>query len=299
MEQIVITIDDKQYPSLLKVIPHPPKVLYAKGNAEIFSQPCFAIVGTRKASGEGLELASRIGYDLSEAGLIIVSGLAQGVDGAAHKGALEAGGKTIGVLASSLEERFFFPSINMRLAKEMIEKSGAVISEYEKIQPALKQNFVARNRIVSGLSLGVLVVEAPKKSGALITAEFARKQKRLVFAIPGSPFARNSAGANLLIKQGAYLIENAKDILEVLEKQTLFSSQKRKKNDIHSSYEIDSVEEKILEILSYGQLHIDKLAQKTKVEMPSLLTLLIGLEMKGLVKNIGAGNYVLVRNQKL
>lgn len=292
-----ITISNNYYPPLLKKIAHSPKALYVKGDADILCEPCFAIVGTRKASGEGLELARRIGYNLSEAGLIIVSGLAQGVDGAAHKGALEARGGTIGVLASSLEERFFFPSIHLRLAKEMIEKGGAVISEYEKSEPALKHNFVARNRIVSGLSLGVLVVEAPEKSGALITAEFAKKQKRLVFAIPGSPFARNSAGANLLIKQGAYLVENAKDILEVLEKQTLFASQKRKENTIHSSYGTDSAEEKnILEALAYGQLHIDKLAEKTKVEMSELLTLLIELEMRGVVKNIGGGNYLLVRN---
>lgn len=300
MEYVHISFNDATYPLLLKGIPHPPKGLYVRGNKEIFSQPCIAIVGTRKASGEGLELARKIARDLSEAGLVIVSGLAQGIDGAAHKGALEAGGKTIGVLGSSLEERFFFPSIHMRLAKEMIEKGGAIVSEYEKNTPALKQNFVARNRIVSGLSLGVLVVEAPIKSGALITANFAKKQKRLAFAIPGSPFSKNSGGANLLIKQGAYLVERAKDVLEILEKENFFHKQKGKEANAPSLYENMSAEEKnILDALAYGQLHIDKLAKEIKVGIEVLLHLLLELELKGSVKNIGGGIYVVVKNYKL
>ncbi len=292
-----ITIHDKEYPALLKQIKNAPKALYVKGDASILSLPCVAIVGTRKASGEGMTLAQNIAQELARAGLVIVSGLAQGIDSAAHKGALEAYGKTIGVLGSSLEERFFFPSQNSSLSRKMIEIGGALVSEYEKDTPALRHHFIARNRIVAGLSLGVIVIEAPQKSGALITAEFARKETRIVCAIPGSPFSSAARGGNNLIKKGAHLVEGAKDVLEILQKETLFFPIKKLYPQRAFSLGGFSVQEAtIITCLEEGQIHIDKLAQKTKVEVPALLSLLIELELKGMVQNIGGGNYVITKN---
>lgn len=289
-----IHIKEHAYPSLLKGISDAPKTIYIKGKPEALSLPSVAIVGTRKASGQGLELAGRIAYELASQGLAIVSGLAQGIDGAAHKGALEASGITIAVLGSSLEERFLFPGSHLRLAREIIETGGALVSEYEKNQPALRYHFVLRNRIISGLALGVVVVESPLKGGSLITAQFAKEQKRLVFAVPGSPFSNNARGANALIKQGAMLVENATDILEVLQKKKLFAPSSHTKKQ-HTGKANSPEEKAILDALSQGQAHIDKLAQKTKVEVAKLLSTLLELELKGVIKNIGGGNYVVIK----
>ncbi|MBI3335248.1 MAG: DNA-protecting protein DprA [Candidatus Portnoybacteria bacterium] len=297
--QMVITLRDKRYPQQLKKIKNPSKALYVKGDSEVLSEPCFSIVGTRKASGEGLELARQIACELAKAGLVIVSGLAQGIDGEAHRGALEAGGRTVGVIGSSLEERFFFPLQHVRLAREMIEKGGVVISEYEKNQPALRRNFVARNRIIAGLSIGVLVVQAPIKSGALITAQFSKEQGRLIFAVPGSPFSKHFEGTNHLIKTGAFLVERAKDILEILQEKKLFLPRMQKgitANSVRVYEGIDDKGARILEALESGQTHIDSLAKKTKVEVAALLGILTELEMKGIIKSTGGGKYILLRS---
>lgn len=290
-----ISLRSSRYPSILKNIKNPPKNLYFKGEEGILGKPSFAIVGTRKASGEGRELAGRIAYELTEAGLIIVSGLAQGIDGAAHKGALDARGKTIGVLASSLEDHFFFPPQHRKLAKEMLEGGGVILSEHEKNQPALRRNFVARNRIVAGLSLGVLVVEAPMQSGALITAGFAKKANRLIFAVPGSPFSKNFEGTNWLIKEGAFLIQNADDILEILKKSNLFKPKKSKKREGKNKESYTSEEARVREVLKEGSCHIDELAKKTNLEISALLPLLIELEMRGIIKHAGGGVYLLLK----
>jgi len=290
----MISLKNHAYPPLLKGISDAPKAIYIKGNPEALSSPSIAIVGTRKASGQGLELAGRIAYELASQCLAIVSGLAQGIDGAAHKGALEAHGITIAVLGSSLEERFLFPGSHLRLAKDIINAGGALVSEYEKNQPALRYHFVARNRIISGLSLGVVVVESPLKGGSLITAQFAKAQKRLVFAVPGSPFSNNARGTNALIKQGAMLVENATDILEVLKKKKLFTPSSHTKKQ-HTNKDNSPEEKAILDALSQGQAHIDKLAQKTKVEVAKLLATLLEMEINGKIKNVGGGNYVLTQ----
>lgn len=293
----IIELDSNEYPPLLKQIKNPPKTLYARGEVSVLQGPCFAIVGTRKASREGFELARRIAEDLARTGLCIVSGLAQGIDGASHKGALAGGGKTIGVLASSLEERLFFPYEHLQLAREMIQKGGAVVSEHAENTPALKHHFIARNRIVSGLSLGVLVVEAPLKSGALITAQFGRKQSKPIFAIPGSPFSKNAKGTNLLLKTGAYLVESANDILTTLERQKLF----RIKDTLNgNSPEKDSYanlcqkEQEIIQAINEGERDIDKIVQSVSIPISVLLPLLTQLELKGLVKHIGSGKYCII-----
>jgi len=288
----IITLKDVAYPPLLKQIKHPPKALHVRGEASVLQGPCFAIVGTRKASREGLELARRIAEELGRAGLVIVSGLAQGIDGASHKGALAGGGKTIGVLASSLEEQFFFPYEHLHLAREMVQKGGAVISEHAEHTPALKHHFVARNRIVSGLSLGVLVVEAPVKSGALITARFAKEQGRMVFALPGSPFAKHCQGSNLLLKEGALFVQSASDILEILAKKNLFAAKEKTTEEQGEKIFATKEEERIVRVLESGQTHIDELSKQTSIAMSALLPLLMELELQGTIKNVGAGNYV-------
>lgn len=217
MEEKIKTIrlEDKEYPLLLKKITNPPKILYFKGEL-LKEEKYFAIVGTRRASDYGKEIAFSIARDLSEAGLIIVSGMARGIDSFAHKGTLERGGRTIAVLGTGLDEKSIYPKENLNLARKILENKGCLISEYPPKTSGLRQNFPERNRIIAGLSFGVLVVEAKFGSGALITANWAKRYRRKIFAVPGSIHFPNSQGCHFLIKQGARLVENANDILKEL-----------------------------------------------------------------------------------
>jgi len=211
----LITINDKDYPKLLKEIYAPPALLYIRGQFKPEDEFSLGIVGPRKLSFYGKQVAPLIAANLSRAGLTIVSGLAKGVDTLAHQSTLETGGRTIAVLGSGLDKRSIYPFQNKHLA-EKIAQNGAVISEYPLGSSPLAQNFPQRNRIISGLSLGVLVIEAGEKSGALITAKDALEQNREVFAIPGSILNQTSIGTNNLIKMGAKLVSNIDDILEEL-----------------------------------------------------------------------------------
>ncbi|UCB57420.1 MAG: DNA-processing protein DprA [Candidatus Omnitrophota bacterium] len=209
-----LSLNDKEYPANLRYIYSPPLALYVKGNILAEDSIALAIVGSRKASYYGLKNAESLGFKLASQGITIISGLARGIDTAAHRGALAAGGRTIAVLGSGLN--IIYPRQNKGLAEE-ISKNGAVISEYAQDTPPLRQNFPRRNRIISGLSLGVVVVEAAKRSGALITADFALEQGREVFALPGKIDSFTSAGTHELIKDGAKLVESTEDIIEELE----------------------------------------------------------------------------------
>ncbi|MBU1255727.1 DNA-processing protein DprA [Patescibacteria group bacterium] len=211
----LITIQDKKYPKLLKEIYAPPPLLYIKGTIEPKDDFSIGIVGTRKLSSYGREITPLITSDLSQAGLTIVSGLAKGIDTLAHQAAIKAEKRTIAVLGSSVDKKSIYPAVNRRLAEE-ISQNGAVISEYPINTKPLAHYFPQRNRIISGLSLGILVIEAPEKSGALITAKDALEQNRDVFAIPGHILSNNSLGTNNLIKLGAKLVSNANDIIEEL-----------------------------------------------------------------------------------
>ena len=211
----LITIEDKNYPKLLKEIYAPPPLLYIKGTIEPKDDFSIGIVGTRKLSSYGREITPLITFDLAQAGLTIVSGLAKGIDTLAHQATIKAKKRTIAVLGSGLDKKSIYPAINKRLAEE-ISQNGAVISEYPINTEPLIQHFPQRNRIISGLSLGILVIEAPEKSGALITAKDALEQNRDVFAIPGHILSNNSLGTNNLIKLGAKLVSHANDILEEL-----------------------------------------------------------------------------------
>jgi DNA processing protein len=215
----LVLFPDAAYPQRLREIPHPPFALYIKGNpAALLHDPALAIVGTRRTSPEGKDIACRFARELASAGFSIVSGLAFGIDAAAHTGCIEAAdagtdnGPAIAVLAGGL--RSVYPHNNEHLARAIIERGGALVSEYPMGEPPLKQRFIARNRIVSGLARGALIIEAPYKSGALSTARFAIEQNRDVFVVPGNIAQANFAGSNLLIQQGATLVTSPKDIFE-------------------------------------------------------------------------------------
>ena len=208
----IISIEDKEYPSLLKNIYSPPLNLYIRGNKEVLNMPSIAIVGCRNASSYGINIAQDFAYNLSKNGFNIVSGLAKGIDSYAHLGAVKAKEKTTAVLGNGLDT--IYPKENLELAENILSSGGAIISEYPLGTRPEKMNFPARNRIISGMCNGVLVVEAKEKSGTLITLDFALEQGRDVFAIPGNINSENSFGTNDIIKQGAKLVTSWEEIVE-------------------------------------------------------------------------------------
>lgn len=283
----VITILDKNYPRLLKEIYDPPYLLYIRGEFKKEDEFALAVVGTRQPSSYGEQITPWIVEKLASAGLTIVSGLARGIDTMAHLGALSVGGRTIGVAGAGIDKQSIYPPSNRQLA-EKIAQQGAIISEYPIGALALRHHFPTRNRIISGLSRGVLVVEAAAKSGALLTANHALAQNREVFTIPGSIYSKASAGPNELIKMGAKLITRPEDIFDELNLQSL-KSYIENRQVIPESPE----EEKILKILSHEPIHIDKIIQMTKMDAASVNATLSIMEMKGKVRNLGGNNFVL------
>ncbi len=214
----IISIQDELYPRLLEKIYGAPINLYIRGNEKALINPCIAIVGCRKANDYGKKIAREFAYNLSKSGFTIVSGLAKGIDSYAHFGTIEAKRKTIAVLGNGLDT--IYPKENLKLSEKILENEGAIISEYPLGTQPNRENFPARNRIISGLSNGILVVEAKEKSGTLITTDFALEQGRDVFVIPGNIDSENSFGTNELIKQGAKLVTNPKEILEEYQYRT-------------------------------------------------------------------------------
>lgn len=208
----IISIQDKLYPCLLKTIYCSPITLYIRGDEKILNDPCLAIVGCRNASNYGKKVAKEFAYNLSKCGFTIVSGLARGIDSCAHIGTIEVKRKTIAVLGNGPD--MIYPKENLKLSEKILEYDGAIISEYPLGTEPKKENFPARNRIISGLSNGVLVIEAKERSGTLITTDYALEQGRDVFVIPGNIDSENSFGTNELIKQGAKLVTNYKEIIE-------------------------------------------------------------------------------------
>jgi DNA processing protein len=285
----LITIEDENYPKLLKEIYNPPACLYLRGKFEQTDEFSLGIVGTRKLSHYGQQVTPLLATDLAKAGLTIISGLAKGIDTLAHQAALRTGGRTIAVLGSGLDRKNIYPASNRYLA-EKISQNGAVLSEFPLGTPAQPQHFPQRNRIISGLSLGVLVIEAPEKSGALMTAREALDQNRDIFAVPGPILAQNSLGPNNLIKLGAKLVTEANDILQELNLTLLTNVQKNRK--ILPDNQEESL---ILEQLSHEPLHIDKIIIQTKLPAAIVNSTLTLMEMKGKVKNLGGNNYVLAQ----
>lgn len=282
----ILSINNDSYPDLLKEIPSAPPLLYVKGDFNFNESPMLAIVGSRKLTAYGKQVAQSISRDLTKAGITVVSGMALGIDAVAHRSALEAHGKTIAVLGSSLDDINIGPQSNFNLSRQIIE-NGALVSDYPLPTPANAGTFPARNRLMAGLTLGTIVIEAAEKSGTLITANLALEFNREVFAVPGSIFSPASAGANNLIRSGAKIVTGVNDILEELnlEKKT---QEKNTKKIIPDSIE----EASVIKILSHEPTHIDRIIKLTKLGTSVASSTLVVLEMKGLVKDIGGQNYI-------
>jgi DNA processing protein len=281
-----LSLKDKEYPQNLRYIYDPPQTIYVKGSLLLEDNLAIAIVGSRQASYYGLKNAESLAFELAAKGITIVSGLARGIDSAAHQGALKAKGRTIAVLGSGLNK--IYPPENKKLAEE-IAQNGAVLSEFPLDTPPLKENFPRRNRIISGLSLGVVVVEAAQKSGALITASCALEQGREVFALPGKIDSFTSQGTNDLIKQGAKLIQSSQDIVDELEPLRLLSGMPKETQKIP---DLPEEESKVYQLLSSEPMHIDELLEKSALSQGKLLTALMKLEYKKLIKELPGKRFV-------
>jgi len=287
----LLTIKDKKYPKLLKEIYNPPFLLYIRGELKNEDEYAIAVVGARKSSDYGRQVTRDISIALAQNKITVISGLASGIDGMAHSAVLSTSeGRTIAVLGSGIDDDSIYPAENKKLAHQIIAGRGAVISEYPIGTPPLKQNFPSRNRIVSGLSLGVLVAEATATSGSLITAQCALEQDREVFAIPGFIYNKNSSGPNALIKKGAKLVENVEDILEELNLKSV--AQEIEAQEVIPENENEG---KIIKELELESKHVDELVLLTGISISDLNALLVTMEMKGSIKNIGGGNYILAK----
>jgi len=278
----VLTILDDGYPLLLKEIPDAPILVYAKGPLKI-KEETIGVVGSRKASYEGMNLAEKIGETLSSLGVTVISGLARGIDTSAHKGGLKGKGKTVAVLGCGID--VCYPAEN-RWLYEKISHEGLLLSEYPPGEPPVSYHFPERNRIIAGMSKAVLVVEAPRKSGALITARLALDYGRDVMAIPGSVFDEAYSGTNLLIKEGARLVDRTEDILEFS-----FPHIRRERK---GASELENEEEIVYSIIGERRTHIDEIIVKSRMDASKVLGILTKLEMKGVVRSFPGGFYLRV-----
>jgi DNA processing protein len=276
----VVTIRDKEYPQLLKNTPDAPLVLYKKGALEIETNT-LAIVGSRKATVEGMNLAEKCGESLSSVGISVVSGLARGIDTSAHRGALKEKGGTIAVLGCGID--VCYPPENRRLY-DRIGEEGLLLSEYTLGERPLAYHFPERNRIIAGLSKGVLVVEASKKSGSLITARLGLEYGREVMAVPGSVFREEYQGGNTLIKQGAKLVDNIDDIII-----TCFPGYTLKQKE---PVKIEDDEEKVFSVIRFEKIHIDEIIEKSGMEPKGVMAILTKLEMKDIIREAAGGFYI-------
>lgn len=282
-----VNIFENNYPVLLRQIPDPPLILFLRGDINILKNNLgLAIVGSRRCSNNGQLAVEKIIKGLYGSPLSIISGLAYGIDSIAHHGALKHNLKTVAVLGSGTDDGSIYPKNNFRLAQQIIESGGLIISEYPPITPALKHQFVARNRIIAGLSLAVIIAEAHIKSGALITADFAIDYNRLVFALPGSILWPQSIGPNQLIQNGAILLQDSQDILSELGLQPVI-------NFNHSSQQegLSIEESNVLKYMQTESKHFEDLLTLTKFSIQQLQGLLTSLELKDLVKQVGPQIY--------
>jgi len=284
----IIELEKEDYPSLLSEIYDPPRLLFCKGDTSILKNKCIGIVGSRKCTPYGMQATSKLVKELCGNDFSIVSGLAMGIDAHAHKNCNDIGGKTIAVLGTGIDSASIYPSQNRYLAKEILDKDGLIISEFSVGTPPLRHHFPMRNRIISGLSLGIIVIEAVEKSGAIITAQTAIDQNRDVFAVPGSIFSDSSKGTNKLIKQGARLVENSQDILDALDINQLSSYISIEKLEAKSPDE-----EKIIPHLSHDPIHIDELKRLSGLDSASLSSAITMMELRGAIKDFGGKKYAI------
>mgnify|MGYP000067661188 FL=1 len=274
----VVTLTDADYPQLLLHTPDPPPILYVKGSRDKLNAPAIAVVGSRNATAQGLKDARAFAQTLSDNGLLIVSGLALGIDGAAHAGGLAGPAKTIAVCGTGLD--VVYPARHRALAHEIAE-AGALISEFPLTTPAKAHNFPRRNRIISGMTLGCIVIEAARQSGSLITARLAAEQGRDVFALPGSIHSPLSRGCHDLIKQGAKLVESAQDILEELRLGPKAGTPNEASGDSHP----------LLQHLGYSAIDIDTLVAHSGLAIETLSGMLLSLELEGRIAVLPGGLY--------
>jgi len=287
--------DDSAYPGQLKQIYDPPLVLYVRGNAAAVSLPGIALVGTRHPTPYGMAMAERLACDLAARGLVIFSGLARGVDTAGHRGAIAAKGKTVGVFGTGID--IIYPKENTRLAEQILSCGGALLSEFPLASFAAPQNFPIRNRIISGLSIGVLVVEAAEYSGTRITARCALEQNRDVFAVPGNVTNKNSWGPNTLIKQGAKLVATWEDVWEELPADVRLALEPAAspESEAGQTASLPPHEKKILALLKADEAtHIDELVEKLEPAISSseIFAALFELELAGKIKQMPGKNFV-------
>jgi DNA processing protein len=288
-QMTVITWADPDYPRRLIEIDQPPPVLYLRGRIEEADSFAVAIVGTRRATPYGRQVTGELSEALVRNGISVVSGLARGIDGVAHEAALKHGGRTLAVLGSGVDE--IYPPEHRRLAEQIAANAGAhgaVISDYPPGTQPEAANFPPRNRIISGLSQAIVVVEAGEKSGALITAAFAAEQGRQVFAVPGSIYAQQSRGANRLIQEGAHLLLGIQDILDVLDLKKAGQQQAAR-----AALPGDPTEAGLLRVLSHDPLHIDEIGRRCGLPIEQVSAALTFMELKGMVRQVGGMNYVL------
>jgi DNA processing protein len=283
----VLTWESPDYPRNLLSIPQPPPALYVQGQLTPADEWAVAMVGTRRATAYGREVARELGWSLAASGVTVVSGLARGIDAAAHRAALEAGGRTIAVLGCGLDH--IYPPEHQALAEAIIA-TGALVSDYPLGEPPEAGNFPPRNRIISGLSKGVVIVEAGESSGALITADYAAEQGRDVFAVPGSILQRSCRGTNRLIQQGAKPVLDATDILEELNLALV-----AERAEARQVFPADETEQRLLACLSAEPVHVDELGARVGLPIARVSGALALMELKGLVRQVGGMNYVVAR----
>jgi len=286
----ILTWQDEAYPGRLKEIDQPPPVLYIRGEYLPDDLFAVAIVGTRRVTPYGRQITEELASFLAANGMTVISGLARGVDAIAHQAALKAGGRTLGILGSGVDK--IYPPEHRALAEQMIER-GAIISDYAPGTPPDASNFPPRNRIISGLSLAVVVVEAGETSGALITAEFAAEQGREIFAVPGSILAPQSKGTNKLIQNGALPLLTVTDLMQALD-ITRVGEHKAARRIIPA----DTTEAKLLSFLGNEPLHVDEIRSQAELPIEKVSAALALMELKGIVRQVGGMNYVAVREEQ-
>lgn len=283
----IIDLENEKYPEKLKNIQKPPKQLYVLGDENILNTKSVAIIGSRVCTPEGAKLAENFAKELSKKGICIISGMARGIDTSAHIGALKAGGKTIAVLGSGFKH--IFPAENIGLFSKIIESGGAVVTEYSEETKTSQNGFVQRNRIVSGLSDGVLIIEAKHRSGTAITASFARSQGKKIFCIPHSLEQREGIGTNRQIKMGAKLVTEAQEIIEELKMEV-----KEIKNE-EKNIEILNVPEEYMPVYKYiteNPINVDVICKKTKLEISKVNYLLTMMELEGYIEQLPGKNFI-------
>jgi DNA processing protein len=286
----ILTWQDDEYPAHLKEIDQPPPVLYLRGEITPEDSWSVAIVGTRAVTPYGRQVTEELATTLVNHGVTIVSGLARGVDAVAHSAALKAGGRTLAVLGSGVDK--IYPPEHRQMA-EKISTNGAIISDYAPGTPPESANFPPRNRIISGLSMAIVVVEAGDTSGALITAEFAAEQGRDVFALPGSIYAPQSKGTNRLLRNGAKTLLSPHDVLEALD-----LTRNVERREIRKAIPADTTEAALLEILNAEPVHVDEIRNRTGLPIEKVSSALTMMELKGMVRQVGGMNYVSVREEQ-